>query len=226
VKKTMGHAVGHGGSSIATASSAAARLLTPHPTWPPSAAMASARDAVSVNAVRVTRSGHAPEGAARDFEAEIEGTFEPAGGSSVIGKISGCISWLAWLPELVDEGRLSDSFAELVAAALDTGDLASAGPGSGIQAVLMVDKVWLEPRWRVKPFGRRIAEQLIDLLLLTPERTLVLAHLEPTAAGHFWSCAEHDAATIAGEGREDRIDFERWGTSNTWLLRPGTSLHS
>ncbi len=185
-------------------------------------ATASIGDVVSVNVVQLTRPRHAPDGAVRDFEAEIEGTVESTGESSVIGRISGCMTWLAWLPELIDEGRISDSFAEMIAAALDTGDLVSAGSDTGIQTVLMIDRVWLEPRWRGSLFGRRIADQLIDLLLLTPESTLVLAHFEPDpkAPGRFWPRPEQDAATTAADDVEDRFDFERWGTSNTWLLRP------
>ena len=223
MKETLGHSVDYDNLSIVVVPSPTEMLATgdlydrsKSDTTP------SVRDVISVNSVRLTRPRHAPDGAVRDFEAEIEGTVESAGESCVIGRISGCMSWLAWLPELIDEGRISDSFAELIAAALDTGGLVSAGSDTAIQTVLMIDRVWLEPRWRGSLFGRRIADQLIDLLLFTPESTLVLAYFEPDpdAPGRFWPRLEDDPATAAADHGEDRFDFERWGTSNTWLLRP------
>jgi hypothetical protein len=122
-----------------------------------------------------------------------------------------------------------DSFAELIPAAMEIGDLLSTRHGSKIVAVLMIDRVWLEPHWRGYRLGRRIAEQLIDLLLLTPESTVVLAYLEPEVQepGHEAAFRADGVPGPAPHDGDGRTDFEQWRSSKTWWLRPrNAGLHS
>ena len=170
---------------------------------------------VSVNSARLMRPRRAPQSVFRDFEADVE--MGAADGDTVIGRISGCVSWLTWLPELIDDTHTIDRVAELIAAALDVGQRLSTERGSKIDAVVMIDRVWLEPLWS-NQLGRRIAEQLIDLLLLTPESTLVLVHLGPDAnpVGHS---APGEAPGPATDARGP-ADFEQWRNTDTWWMRP------
>ncbi len=98
---------------------------------------------VRVNSTRLIRPRGAPDGAFRDFEADIEQGQTGGAGTTVIGTISGCFSWLAWLPELMDEGSAVDKFGQLITAALDIGDRLAAEPGAEIAAVVLVDRVSL-----------------------------------------------------------------------------------
>ena len=172
---------------------------------------------VTVNCARLMRPRRAPQSVFRDFEADVE--MGDADGDIVVGRISGCVSWLTWLPEIIDDTHTIDRVAELIAAALDVGQRLSTERGSKIDAVVMIDRVWLEPLWS-NQLGRRIAEQLIDLLLLTPESTLVLVHLGPDAnpVGHS---APGEAPGPATDARGP-ADFEQWRTSDTWWMRPGS----
>jgi hypothetical protein len=196
-----------------------ASIRTVAPTMHPAG---SPGDLVSVNSARLIRPRRAPQSALRDFEADIETGATVGDGATVIGRISGSFSWFTWLPELVDDTHTNDHLSELIAAALDLGDRLSTEPGSTIEAVLMIDRVRLEAQWTHR-LGRRIAEQLIDLLLLTPESTLVLVHLGPHAdpTGHLAPGLEPDPVMQTAHGTPRPADFEQWRTSNTWWIRPG-----
>jgi len=179
------------------------------------------QDRVSVNSVRFIRPHDDPDGELRDFEAAIEATTETGDESLMIGGISGCLSWSAWLTDMSDNSSTVGSFAEIIAAAVEIGNTIPTGPETTIQAALIITSFWLEPQWRGNHLSRRIFDQLIDLLLLTPECTLVITYLEPqpnptntpaTAAHHETAHTLQDAYRQAG--------FEQWRHSNAWWIRP------
>lgn len=178
---------------------------------------------ITMNSVRLIRPRRARQGAFRDFETHIIGIMEPGGEQSVIGSVSGHFGWLAWLPEVIDDAEQAiDSLGELVAAALDISDRLSAESGVEVEAVVMIDRIWLEPRWRGKRLSHRVAEQLVDLLLLAPESTLVLANLEPspTDAARLAAGADADGALHTQSDGYARTGFEQWRSSNTWWMHP------
>lgn len=181
------------------------------------------RDRVSVNSVRFIRPREDPEGELRDYEAVIEATTPDGGESSVIGGISGCLSWSAWLPDLADSSRKVGSFAEIIAAAVEIGIMMFTEPETRFEAALIITSFWLEPRWRGNRLSRPIFDQLIDFLLLTPESTLVVTYLEPQsnptstqgfAAHHETAHTPQDAYRQAG--------FEQWRQSNAWWMNPSS----
>jgi hypothetical protein len=183
--------------------------------------MVQIHDRVSVNSVRFVRPREDPHGELRCFEAAIEVTTETGDESLVIGGISGCLGWSAWLPDLADTGRMVGSFAEIIAAAVEIGDLVPTGPETRIETALIITSFWLEPPWRGNRLSRRIFGELIDLLLLTPENTLVVTYLDPQSnpantqalsAQHETPHTLHDAYRQAG--------FEQWRQSNAWWMRP------
>jgi len=159
---------------------------------------------VSVNWVRFSRMPDSPDGAVRNFDAEVELADEVTGARAVIGTISGWLGWTSWLPELVESGPPIGSLAGLMAAAaIDVSDRLALQADTHVEAVLMVDQLTLIPKWLGTGMGCRVVEQLIDLLLLTPETTLILAHLDrPT-----------DVYRNAG--------FEQWRDSGIWWGRMG-----
>ena len=175
------------------------------------------QDRVILNTVRLTRLREDPQGGLRNFDAAIEATTEVGDDSTVIGGISGYLSWSAWLPDLAANHSSPVSFAEVIAAAIEIGATMPTEPGSKMQAALIITNFWLEPHWRGHRLSRRIVDQLIDLLLFTPETTLVLAYLEPQSnptgrAHHQTAHTLQDAYTQAG--------FEQWRRSNAWWIRP------
>lgn len=176
---------------------------------------------VGVNSARLIRPRGAPDGAFREFEADIEQGHAAGAVDSVIGTISGRLSWLAWLPELMDEGIAVDRFGQLITAALDIGDRLTSAPGTHIAAVVLVERVTLEPEW-TNLLGRRIAEQLIDLLLLTPESTLFLVHLgrEANPVGQLPPGVDPDLTIFTPHADDVPADFEQWRATNIWWMRP------
>ena len=143
----------------------------------------SVHDRVTVNSLRFSRLPDAPESALRYFDAEVALSDEVSGGSAVIGNIRGWLGWESWLPEVVDNGQPVGGIAQtMAAAAIEVGEELTRLHGGGIEAVLMIDHLGLLPQWRGSGLGPRIVEQVIDLLLLTPEVTLVLTHLVPAPA--------------------------------------------
>jgi hypothetical protein len=179
----------------------------------------SLHDRVSLNSVRFIRPREAPRGELRNFEADIEATAESGGESLVIGGISGRLSWLAWLPELSATRRTVGSFAEMIAAALAIGDLLAVGAESEIDTALIIDNLWLEPSWQGNRLCRRIIEELIDLLLLTPESTLVLTYLVEPSKPTLSLGARHDTQHTLRNACA-RAGFEQWRQSNTWWMHP------
>ena len=181
-------------------------------------------DRVSVNRVQFIRPPDAPQSALRNFEAPVEGWTRGADDTSVIGSISGCLSWLSWLPEVTEDSRRLGGLLAVIEAAIEIGAMVSTDPELRIEAVLIVKRAWLEPEWRGHGLGRWIAEQLIDLLLLTPETTLVVAYLNPDSdapnapgtgpdsGSSAMPCSLQDAYADAG--------FEQWRDSAAWWLRP------
>jgi hypothetical protein len=163
-----------------------------------------ARQRVSVNCMRFSRMPGAPDGALRNFDAGVELVDEVTGAGTAIGAISGWVGWQAWLPELVDSGQPIGTMAGLMAAAaIDVSDRLAEQPDTSIEAVLMVDQLTLIPQWVGTGMGRCIVEQLIDLLLLTPETTLVLAHLDRPASVYR------------------NAGFEQWDETGIWWARMG-----
>ena len=163
-----------------------------------------ARQRVSVNWARFSRMPEAPDGALRNFDAEVELADEVTGARRVVATISGWLGWQAWLPELVDSGPpIAAAAASMAAAAIDVTDRLTLQPDTHIEAVLMVDQLTLVPKWVGTGMGRRIVEQLIDLLLLTPETTLVLSHIDRPASVYR------------------NAGFEQWRDSGIWWARMG-----
>jgi hypothetical protein len=162
----------------------------------------SVQDRVDVTSLRFSRLPDAPESALRCFDAEVVLADEVPGGSTVIGTIRGWLSWKSWLPEVVDNGHPIGGIAQtMAAAAIEVGEELTRLHGGGIEAVLMIDHLGLLPQWRGSGLGPRIVEQMIDLLLLTPEVTLVLTHLD-------------------GSGSVDiPAGFEQWRDTVVWWAR-------
>jgi hypothetical protein len=161
-------------------------------------------DRVTVNSLRFSRLPDAPDSALRYFDAEVALLDEVSGGSVVIGTIRGWLGWESWLPELVDNGQPVGGIAQtMAAAAIEVGEELTRLHGAGIEAVLMIDHLGLLPQWLGSGLGPRIVEQVIDLLLLTPEVTLVLTHLDGPPSAYI----------SAG--------FEQWRDSVVWWARMG-----
>jgi hypothetical protein len=179
------------------------------------------QDRVSVNSVRFVRPREDPQGELRDFEAAIEVATETGDESLVIGGISGCLSWSAWLPDLADNSRMVGSFAEIIAAAVEMGDMMPTEPETRIESALIITSFWLEPQWRGNRLSRRIFGELIDLLLLTPESTLVVTYLEPQSnpASTQALSAHHETPHMLQDAFR-QAGFERWRQSNAWWMRP------
>jgi hypothetical protein len=177
-------------------------------------------DRVCVNSVRFVRPPEYPSGELRNFEAAIEVSTETGDESLVIGGISGCLSWSAWLPDLTDTSRIVGSFAEIIAAAVEIGEMMVTGPETRIETALIITSFWLEPQWRGNRLSRRIFGELIDLLLLTPESTLVVTYLEPQSnPASTKLCAHHETPhTLQDAYRQ--AGFEQWRQSNAWWMHP------
>jgi hypothetical protein len=178
-------------------------------------------DRVSLNSVRFIRPREAPRGELREFEADIEATTESGGESLVIGGISGRLSWLAWLSELSATRRTVGSTAEMVGAALAIGDLLAVRDESRIETALIIDNLWLEPSWQGNRLSRRIIEELIDLLLLTPECTLVLTYLGKPFTPALTTGARQGTQHTLRNACE-RAGFEQWRQSKTWWMHPNS----
>lgn len=195
---------------------------TPEDRAPASSTDALAMRVITMNSVRLTRPRQARQGALRDFDAHIVGVM-PDGDQMVIGSVSGHIGWLSWLPEVIDDaGQATESLTELVEAALDLGDRLSAEAGIAVDPVLMIERIWIEPPWRGNRLSHRVAEQLVDLLLLTPESTLVLARLEPSprTAARLAAGASAGGAMHTESDGYLRAGFHQWRTSTTWWMHP------
>lgn len=181
-------------------------------------------DRVSVNNARFIRPRQAPNGELRDFEADIEATIETGGENSVIGRIRGCLTWSAWLPDLTDRSR-SIHFPEIVAATIEICDLFTEQE-SRIDAALIIEHVWLVPEWRGSRLSRRILEQLIDLLLLTPENTLVIACLEPPPNPTntlTYALDHHNDTDNKLNDAYRQAGFQQWDRTSAWWLRPNSA---
>ncbi len=175
---------------------------------------------VGVNCVRFSRPPSSPDGALRNFDADVEASGAGDQHPLVVGRFSGRVGWLAWLPEYVDNSP-DERSARAIGTSIRVGNYLSAELDSPIESVLIVEDLWLEPSWRGAGLARRIAEQLIDVLLLTPEITLVLGVVEPKLGPR-----EGLAPVEAWPGSHGLADeyrdagFERWLGGNAWFLRP------
>ena len=183
-------------------------------------------DRVSVNSLTFSRAPEAPDGAFRNFDASIEMTDPLTGVRSTIGHLRGRLGWAGWLPELIDIPELAGSVAAMMArAAVAICESVGTASDVPIDGVLMVDHLDLEPEWRGQGFGRRVAEQLVDLLLLTPESTLILAHYrsqpdncQPQQA----SAPEEDPERIMRTELHRPCGFQPWGDGAVWWARMGS----
>jgi hypothetical protein len=183
------------------------------------------RDRVSVNSVTFSRAPEAPDGAFRNFNASVEAIDSSTQERSTVGRIGGWFGWAAWLPEVIENPHLDGSVAAMMAeAAVGIGETLSSSSNATIEAVIMVDHLEVDDAWRASGLGRRIAEQLIDLLLLTPETTLFLAHFRLDPA-----CGQQSVPGVEPAGHRNRLlevhpptGFSRWGGGKVWWLDLGT----
>lgn len=131
-----------------------------------------------VSVVRVSRPSFAPDGVLRQFVAQVDRVGLAGGAGHIAGSVTGWFGFTAWLPELFEHDVPIPDLMNLMTAAVEAGRASPVGEPP-LDTTIVVHSMVLDGQQRSDSLGEVIL-QLIDLLLMTPETTLVLSLPHPS----------------------------------------------
>lgn len=154
----------------------------------------------------------------RQFSAEVNYYVSDTGDDISLGTVRGWIGWRIADEDIHDAADAISSDAEAL------GGIAAAimreRPDLWIDSVLMVDRIYLEPAYRGNRLTGAIMTDLLDLLRLDVESTLVLLYPEPQRpeGGPMENGPDRDRALARMQTAYRASGFEPWGDSRVWWL--------
>jgi len=111
----------------------------------------------------------------RQFVAGVE--YHHEGGLEETGQVHGWIGWSILEEDLADAGDAIGVDAGQLGT--PAADIIDAFPENFIDAALLIDRMYLEPKWRGKRLSGVIITNLMALLRLDPGSTVVVLQPEP-----------------------------------------------
>jgi hypothetical protein len=150
----------------------------------------------------------------RQFMAGVE--YDIESGLEEAGQVHGWIGWTILEEDLADAGdAISFDAGQLGTAAADIIDTY---PENFIDAALLIDRMYLEPKWRGKRLSGVIITNLMALLRLDPGSTVVVLQPEPQnpEGGPYDDGPERDEAMGHLHAAYRASGLEPWRDSLVW----------
>jgi hypothetical protein len=150
----------------------------------------------------------------RQFDAIVE--FRTESGPEAIGSVTGWIGWQIGDEDLHDAVDAISADAEPLGAAAAA--IIEANPEQFIDNVLLIDRMHLDPQWRGNRLSGAIIADLLALLRLNPDSTVVVLQPEPQqpAGGPYDDGPERDAALSRLTAACRDSGLERWRNTVVW----------
>ena len=152
----------------------------------------------------------------RQFSASIGYNVES--GLDEIGLVSGWLGWRIDDEDLLDAADAISSDAEQLGAAAAA--IIDAHPDAFIDNVLLIDRMHLAPRWRGNRLSGAIIADLMALLRLDADCTVVVLQPEPqeSTGGPIDDGPERDKALARLTSAYRASGLEPWRQSVVWWL--------
>ncbi|WP_051136683.1 hypothetical protein [Luteimicrobium xylanilyticum] len=133
-----------------------------------------------------------------------------------IGMVRGWIGWGALDEDVQDAADAISSDAEALGAT--AAQIIGAHPEQWVDSVVLVDRMHLEPRWRHQRLSGRILADLIDLLRLGRDSTVLVLQPEPQkpSGGPYDDGAKRDAALHSLRRSYANSGLEAWRDGDVW----------
>lgn len=150
----------------------------------------------------------------RRFDASVE--YNTESGNEQIGNICGWIGWQIEDDDLYDAADAISADAEPLGAAASA--IVEAHPGSFIDNVVLIDRMYLAPQWRGNRLSGAIIGDLLALLRFEPKSTVVVLQPEPQkpTGGPYNYGAERDEALASLTAAYRISGLEPWRQTMIW----------
>ena len=181
------------------------------------------RETVTVSGLYIGRPVDGGYDVLRQFSADVEHLGEDDAEPHAIGMVTGWIGWRVWNENIWKAADAISSAAEPLGAVADEVRAELAEDGIGIAAVLLMDRMTLKPQWRGNRLTRRIVADLVALLRLPEDATLVLTMPEPqrTTGGPYPDGPERNEAQARLCAAVEKAGFSQWKDSAVWWFLVG-----
>ncbi len=152
----------------------------------------------------------------RQFSAVVEYSAET--GCDEIGRVQGWIGWQIADEDLFDAADAISADAEPLGAAAVA--IIAAHPDVFIDNVLLIDRMYLEPKWRGNRLSGAIIDDLLGLLRFDPDSTVVVLQPEPQrpSGGPFDDGPERNQALSRLTAAYRASGLEPWCQTAIWWL--------
>lgn len=150
----------------------------------------------------------------RQFAAGVE--YHTDSGPEEVGQVHGWIGWSISEEDLADVGDAISYDAEQLGIA--AADIIDTHPENFIDAALLIDRMYLDPKWRGRRLSGAIITNLMALLRLDPDSTVVVLQPEPQDpnGGPYESGPELDDAMVHLHAAYRASGLEPWRDSLVW----------
>lgn len=150
----------------------------------------------------------------RQFHASVEYVTET--GSDQIGTVGGWIGWQIEGDDLYDAADAISADAEPLGAAAAA--IVEAHPDAFIDSVLLIDRMHLDPQWRGNRLSGAIIDDLLALLRLEADSTVVVLQPEPQkpTGGPYDDGTERDEALARLTAAYRASGLEPWRQTVVW----------
>lgn len=150
----------------------------------------------------------------REFVADVGYTTED--GPESIGQVQGWIGWSIHSEDLADAGDAISVDAERLGATAH--DIIDTHYEKFIDAALLIDRMHLDEEWRGNRLSQAIIDDLLSLLRLDPEATVVVLQPEPqdSDGGPLDDGPERDQAMSKLQAAYRGSGFVPWAGSDVW----------
>lgn len=152
----------------------------------------------------------------RQFDAVVEYSTESE--CEDLGSVRGWISWRIEGDDLYDAADSISSDAEPLGAAAVA--IIEAHPDAFVESVVLIDRMHLKPEWRGNRLSGAIIRDLLALLRLDAESTVVVLQPEPQKpeGGPYDDGAQRDQALARLEAAYRASGLEQWSHTAIWWL--------
>lgn len=133
-----------------------------------------------------------------------------------IGQVHGWIGWSISEVDLADAGDAVSGDAEALGVAAV--EIIDEYPDAFIDDALLIDRMWLDPKWRGRRLSGAIITDLMELLRLEPESTAVVLQPEPQDpdGGPYNDGVKRDEAMARLHAAYRASGLEPWDDSVVW----------
>ena len=173
--------------------------------------------------LQVSRASDGGVDVLRHFHASI--TYHHESDSEEIGTVSGWIGLQIHDEDLFDAADAIDTDASYLGAVASA--IINAHPFSFFENALLVDRMYLNKKWRGNRFTSAIIHDLLALLRLDFDSTVVVLQPEPQQpdGGPYDNGAERDRAMLKLQKAYLASGLQPWKDTDVWWLEQSTNIN-